>query len=96
MPVDAPEMSAQESIVATSYDGVHGCIKGCLARAFVAELFQREALGSLALPSEIQGFFPFDFAQGQNDDLKQTTGTADPYGMTNRKATATAAARTGD
>jgi hypothetical protein len=35
---------------------------------------------SLALPSEIQGFFPFGFAQGQNDDLKQTTGTADPFG----------------
>jgi hypothetical protein len=34
---------------------------------------------------------PFGFAQGQDDDVKQTTATtrttaiADPYGMTNKK-----------
>jgi hypothetical protein len=37
---------------------------------------------------------PFGSAQGQNDKPKQTTATADPCGMTNKKTTATATATT--
>jgi hypothetical protein len=34
----------------------------------------------------MRGFFAFDFAQRQNDNVKRTTAKADPYGMTNKRA----------